>query len=124
VDAPVNERAGFSEAERVLDYPTPPTATEELQILLSTVDALLQSINAAADSELGRLRSETRNALVAAQAAVASYAAQVRTMDGTAGNGRALLDGYLRARPLAAIGLTACFVVAIGLLAGRSAARW
>lgn len=124
MDAPVNERAGFSEAERVLDYPTPPTATEELQILLSTVDALLQSINAAADSELGRLRSETRNALVAAQAAVASYAAQVRTMDGTAGNGRALLDGYLRARPLAAIGLTACFVVAIGLLAGRSAARW
>jgi len=123
MDALVNERAEFSEAERVLDYPTPPTATEDIQALLATVDALLQSINAAADSELGRLRAETRNALVAAQAAVASYAAQVRAMDGSTRNGRALLDGYLRARPLAAVGLTACFVVAVGLLARRSTAR-
>ena len=124
MDAPVNERAGFSEAESVLDYATPPTGTEDIEVLLSAVDALLQSIHAAADSELGRLRTETRNALIAAQAAVASYAAQVRAMDGSARGGRALLDSYLRARPLAAIGLTACFVVAIGLLAGRSAARW
>ena len=108
----------------MLDYPTPPNATEDIQVLLSTVDALLQSINAAADSELGRLRTETRNALIAAQAAVASYAAQARATDGLARNGRAHLDSYLRARPLAAIGLTACFIVAVGLLAARSAARW
>jgi ElaB/YqjD/DUF883 family membrane-anchored ribosome-binding protein len=123
VDAPVNGRAGFSGADRLLDFPLPPAAAEDIQVLLFTVDALLQSINAAADSELGRLRTETRNALVAAQAAVATYAAQARAMNG-GGGGRAHVDSYLRDRPWATIALTACFVVTVGLLAGRSAARW
>jgi ElaB/YqjD/DUF883 family membrane-anchored ribosome-binding protein len=124
VDAPVNGQAGFPEAERVLDYPTAPTAVEDMRVLLATVDELLQRINTPADSELGRLRTETRAALVAAQAAVATYAAQVRgKKKGYARASRARLDTYVRDRPGAIIGLTALVVLAIGFCAGRSAAK-
>ena len=68
-----------SAAVRVLDYPTEPATMEELQALLGAIEALLMQINAAEDSELGRLRSSGRQALAAAQAAIAPRVGRVRS---------------------------------------------
>jgi len=109
----------------VLDYPTTPAANEDVQVLMSTVDELLQQINTAADSELGRLRAQTRNALAAAKVTVAANASKVREgMGELTTDGVAYLDSYVRERPPVALGLTALFALAIGLWVGRSAARW
>lgn len=90
-----------------------------------TVDELLERINSAADSELGRLQTQTRSALAAARATVEANAARVRERMGEpATQGGAYLDSYVRKRPMATLGLTALFALAIGLWAGRSAARW
>ena len=92
---------------------------------MSTVDELLQRINTAADSELGRLGTQTRCALAVAKVTVAANAAKVR--EGTGGlttEGKAYVDSYVREQPLMALGLTALFALGIGLWVGRSAASW
>jgi len=125
VDALVIRPARLREVKRVLDYPTTPAANEDVQVLMSSVDELLQRINTAADSEVGRLRTQTRSALAAAKVAVAANASKVREgMGELTTEGGAYLETYVRERPLVALGLTALFALAIGLWVGRSAARW
>ena len=117
--------ARLREGERVLDYPVPRAANEDLQVLMSTVDELLQEINVTADSELGRLRAQTRNALAAATVTLAANEAKVREGKGElAREGGAYFGMYVRERPRVSLGLTALIALAIGLWAGRSAARW
>ena len=124
MDTAVSGRAGLSEVKRVLDYPTTAVPTEDLQVLMSTVDELLRRINAAADSELGRLGSQTRGALAAARMTVAANAAKVREEMGEfAKDGGACVE-YVRERPAVTLGLTALFALAIGLWVGRSTAKW
>ena len=92
---------------------------------MSTVDELLQQVNATADSELGQLRTQTRNALAAATVTMAANAAKVREgMGELATEGGAYFEKYVRERPRVTLGLTALFALAIGLWVGRSAARW
>jgi ElaB/YqjD/DUF883 family membrane-anchored ribosome-binding protein len=108
---------------RVLDYPTTPAVTEELRILISTVEDFLSGVHAATDSELGRLRARTVNALVRAKASVDSYAAQVREERAAARKTGTNVEVYVRGRPWVAVGLTALLVFPIGLYAGRSIAE-
>lgn len=107
---------------RVLDYPTPPSVTEELRILISTVEDFLSGVHAARDSELGRLRARTANALVRAKASVDRYGAQVREERAAARKTGTNLEVCVRERPWVAVGLTALLVFPIGLYAGRSIA--
>lgn len=121
----VSRAAELREVERVLDYPTAPYAGEDVHVLMSSVEELLQLISTAADSELGRLRTQTRDALAAARATVAANAAKVREgMGELTTEGGTYFDTYVRERPLTALGLTALLALAIGLWVGRSAARW
>jgi len=121
----VSRAEELREVERVLDYPTTPHAGEDVQALMSSVDELLHLISTAADSELSRLRTQTRDALAAARATVAANAEKVREgMGELTTEGGTYLDTFVRERPLAALGLTALFALAIGLWVGRSAARW
>lgn len=100
-----------SSAVRVPDYPTERSATEEIRTLIAAVEALLPQINAAADSEVDRLRRKARQALAAAQIAVAPRAACDKP--------------YGSARPWAAVGLTVLCALSVGLLAGRAVTeRW
>lgn len=125
VDALANHPARLHEVERLLDYPTTRAANEDVRVLMSTVEELLQLIDTAADSELGRLRNQTRNALAAARATVEANAAKVREGMGELATKRgAYFDSYVCQRPMATLGLTALFALAIGLWVGRSAARW
>jgi ElaB/YqjD/DUF883 family membrane-anchored ribosome-binding protein len=104
-------QAWGSGAVRVLDYPTERSATEEIQTLMAAVEALLPRIDAAADSEVGLLRSEARRALTAARIALASPATQDRPNS----SGRAW----------ATAGLTALLAFSAGLWAGRAVTeRW
>ena len=124
MDTAVSGYAELSELQRVLDYPTSPVATEDVQVLISTVDELLRRIDATADSELGRLGSQTRSALAAARMSVAANAAKVREeMGGLAKDGGAYVD-YVREQRLVTLGTTALFALAIGLWVGRSTAKW
>ena len=124
MDAAVDGCLGVAEVERVLDYPAARAATEDVQVLFSVVDRLVREIDAAADSELGKLRAEARNALAAAKAAEAADATEMREATGEP-NPRAAwpLYLYVRDRPWVALGLSAACGLAIGLWAARSAAR-
>jgi len=129
MDAPVrvSDSAEAEGVERVLDYPTPRATMEEVQTLIAMVDELLRRVDAAADSDLGRLRCRTERALAAASAAVnRRAAAQVRGEHGERDVREvgASASAYLRERPWAAFGVAALFVLVIGLWAGRSAAEW
>jgi ElaB/YqjD/DUF883 family membrane-anchored ribosome-binding protein len=104
------DQAWDSGAARVLDYPTKPSTTEEIQTLIAAVETLLPRIDAAADSEVARLRRNARQALAAAQAAVASRATHLKPKG--------------RERPWVTVGLTTLFAFSVGLWAGRSVAEW
>ena len=108
---------------RVLDYPTEPAAMEEVQTLLSAIEALLLQVDAAADSELGRLRSSSHQALAAAHAALASRAVQVsRHQEQFAGDAR--LGTRARNSVLSvSVLLSGLLVLSISLWAGRSLAE-
>ena len=112
------ELAEVGETGRVLDYPTTPVATEELQILIATVEHLLLRVHAAADSELGRMRARTANALARAKVSAARYAAQMREEGTTAKEGGRNVE--VRERAWIAAGFTALLALSIGLYAGRS----
>ena len=126
MDAPVrvSDSVEAEGVERVLDYPTPRATMEEVQTLIAMVDELLRRVDAAADSDLGRLRSRTQRALAAASAAVNRRAAAQVRGERDVREGGASASAYLRERPWAAFGVAALFVLVIGLWAGRSAMEW
>jgi ElaB/YqjD/DUF883 family membrane-anchored ribosome-binding protein len=112
-------------AVRVLDYPTEPAVLEELQTLLCTIEALLLQMNAVADSELGRLRSSSHQALAAAQAAIAARVVQLREpQEQLIGNGSARVRLPTRNSLLwVSVALTGLIALSISLWAGRSLAE-
>jgi ElaB/YqjD/DUF883 family membrane-anchored ribosome-binding protein len=124
MDAAVNGCLGLPEAQRVLDYPAARAASEDVQVFISVVERLLRRIDAAADSELAKLRAEARSAMAAAKAAVVADATVMREATGEL-NRRAAwhLPLYVRDQPLVALGLSAVFGLAIGFWAARSTSR-
>jgi len=82
MDAAVNGCLGLPEAQRVLDYPAARAASEDVQVFISVVERLLRRIDAAADSELAKLRAEARSAMAAAKAAVVADATVMREATG------------------------------------------
>jgi ElaB/YqjD/DUF883 family membrane-anchored ribosome-binding protein len=90
---------------------------EELRILISTVEDLIERLGTAADPELKRLRKQAEVATSNAKDAIGEGGAQVRDqLRSLAGQG----EEYVRRRPLASLGLMALGMLAIGLLTSRS----
>jgi ElaB/YqjD/DUF883 family membrane-anchored ribosome-binding protein len=120
--SPLVSLADGSWRAAVLDYPTAPRALEAVETLISSVEALLGRLPAA-DSQLGRLRSQAANALAAAKSAV--------TVAGNAANEslqRALprtasLQAYVGKWPRASVAMAATLGLALGLMAVRYTGR-
>jgi ElaB/YqjD/DUF883 family membrane-anchored ribosome-binding protein len=106
-------------AARILNERPQRVVNEELRILMSTVQDLVDRLGTAADPELKRLREQAEAALARARAAVGEGGAvlgeQARQL---AEQGQR----YVRRRPLTSLGLVAVSMLAIGLLTGRSMA--
>jgi ElaB/YqjD/DUF883 family membrane-anchored ribosome-binding protein len=114
-----------SAAVRVLDYPTEPATMEELQTLLGVIEALLLQINAGADSKLGRLHRSGRQALAAAQSAIAPRVGRVREeQEQIASDDDARVRAQARESLWAAVALTGLIVFSIGPWASRWLGRW
>jgi ElaB/YqjD/DUF883 family membrane-anchored ribosome-binding protein len=104
-------------AARVLHQHPARVANEELRILISTVEDLIERLGMAANPELKRLRKRAEAALANAKAAVADGGAQL----GDQAQKLAAQGGkYVRRRPWASVGLVALCMLAIGLWSGRS----
>ncbi len=102
----------------VRDYPTDPRATEAVETLISSVEELLCRFPAARDSEMGRVRSRTINALTVAKAVVAENF----PIEGPAGRppARSELEAWIVARPRAALAVAG----ALGLVIGFCSSWW
>ncbi len=107
------KRAQARHAAQVLNEHPGLVANEELRILMSTVEDLVDRLGTAADPELKRLRQQAQAALDEAKAAIAQSGTRLRDRAGEfAEQGRA----YVRARPWTSMGLVALGVLAIGIL--------
>lgn len=104
---------------RVLDYPTAPQSMESVEILICSVERLLGQLPAAADSELGQLRVQAKDALAAAKAAVARDAVRVTGKIGS------LPAAYIHPRinHWQALAVAAMVGLAVGVWTGRVAHR-
>ena len=92
-------------------------AYEEVRLLISAVEDLINRIGAAADPELRQLRTQTETALVAVKGAVAEGGGRVRDQaQAIAEQG----DAYVRERPWTSMGAVALLVLAVGVWAGRA----
>ena len=110
-------RAEAQRAAQVLNDQPARVATEEVRILMSTVEDLLERLRTAADPELKRLREQTEEALDSAKAVVTESGAQWLDQAGDlAERGGA----YLRERPWTSLGIAALCVLAVGVLTGRA----
>ncbi len=115
--AHVTHRRQTRRAARVLHRHPLQVANEELRILISTVEDLIERLGTAADPELKRLRKRADTALATAKAAVAERGAQLGDQ------ARELAEQgqeYVRRRPWPALGVVALCMLAIGLWSGRS----
>jgi ElaB/YqjD/DUF883 family membrane-anchored ribosome-binding protein len=92
---------------------------ESVEILICSVERLLGRLPAAADSELGRLRAQAKDALAAAKAAVASDAARVTGKIGPL----PAASTYPRVNDWQVLAVAAMVGLAIGVWAGRIAHR-
>jgi ElaB/YqjD/DUF883 family membrane-anchored ribosome-binding protein len=106
----------------VLDYPTAPRALEAVETLISSVEALLGRLPAA-DSQLGRLRTQATNALAAAKSAVAVAGNAANESLQGAPERAASLEGYVRQWPRVSVAMAATLGLALGLMAVRYAGR-
>jgi len=115
----VTSRRQERRAARILGERPLRVANEELRILMSTVQDLVDRLDTAANPELKRLRKQAAVALARASAAVGEDGAMLGEQ------ARQLAEQgqrYVRRRPLASLGLVAVGMLAIGLLTGRSMA--
>jgi ElaB/YqjD/DUF883 family membrane-anchored ribosome-binding protein len=104
-------------AARVLHQHPLRVANEELRILMSRVEDLVDRLGSAPDPELKRLRTRADAALTRAKAAIGKGGAQLGDQ------ARQLAEQaqeHVRRRPLTALGLVALSMLAIGLLSGRA----
>jgi ElaB/YqjD/DUF883 family membrane-anchored ribosome-binding protein len=109
-------RSQARRAARVLHQQPVQVASEELRILMSRVEDLVDRLGSDADPELKRLRKRAETALSNARTAVAEGGAQLTSqVRDIAAQGQA----YVRRQPLASVGLVALGMLAIGLWASR-----
>jgi len=109
-------RSQARRAARVLHQHPVQVASEELRILMSRVEDLVDRLGSDADPELKRLRKRAETALSNARTAVAEGGAQLTSqVRDIAAQGQA----YVRRQPLASVGLVALGMLAIGLWASR-----
>jgi ElaB/YqjD/DUF883 family membrane-anchored ribosome-binding protein len=107
------KRAQARRAAQIINEHPGLVANEELRILMSTVEDLVDRLGAAADPELKRLRKQAEAALGDAKAVIAQRGARLRDRAGEfAEHGRE----YVRARPWTSLGLVALGVLVIGVL--------
>jgi ElaB/YqjD/DUF883 family membrane-anchored ribosome-binding protein len=110
-------RSQARRAARVLHQQPVQVASEELRILMSRVEDLVDRLGSDADPELKRLRKRAETALSNARTAVAEGGAQLTSqVRDIAAQGQE----YVRRRPLASVGLVALGMLAIGLWASRT----
>jgi ElaB/YqjD/DUF883 family membrane-anchored ribosome-binding protein len=113
----VTSRREERKAARILNERPLRVANEELRILMSAVQDLVDRLDAAADPELKRLRKQAEAALARARAAIGEGGAQLgEQARQLAGHGQR----YVRRRPLTSLGVVALGMLAIGLLSGRA----
>ena len=104
-------------AARVLNERPLRVANEELRILISTVQDLVDRLETAADPELKRLREQAEAALGRAKAAIGEGGAQL----GEQARQLAVQgQQYVRRRPFTSVGVVALGMLAIGLVTGRA----
>ena len=115
--ARVTNRRQARRAARFINQQPLRVANEELRILISTVEDLVERLSTAADPELKRLRRQAETALASAKAAVgpSQLSDQAREL---AAQGQE----YVRSRPWTALGLVALCMLAVGVWTGRSLA--
>ena len=115
----VTSRRQERKAARILNDRPLRVANEELRILMSNVQDLVDRLDKAADPELKRLRRQAETALTRARAAIgeggAQFGEQARQL---AAQGQR----YVRRRPLTSLGVVALGMLAIGLVTGRTIA--
>ncbi len=112
-----SRRSQARRAARVLHQQPVQVVGEELRILISRVEDLVERLGKAADPELRRLRKQAEIALSNARAAIgeggSQFGERVRAL---AEHGQE----HVRRRPLTSLGLVALGMLAIGLLMSRS----
>ena len=110
-------RSQARRAARVVYQQPAQVASEELRILMGTVQDLIERLGTAADPELKRLRSKAEAALSKAKDAIGEGGATLRDqVRDIAGQGQE----YVRSRPWTALGVVALGMLAIGLLTSRA----
>src|SRR4029077_4889929 len=110
-------RSQARRAARVLHQQPVQVASEELRILMSRVEDLVDRLGSDPDPELKRLRKRAETALSNARPAVAEGGAQLTSqVRDIAAQGQA----YVRRQPLASVGLVALGMLVIGLWASRA----
>jgi len=110
-------RTQAQKAAKVLNEQPAVVATEEMRLLISTVEDLIESLATAADPELRRLRTQTEAAVSTAKSAIAEGGARIREQ------ARDLADqgeAYARAHPWTSFGFVALSALAVGLWTGRA----
>jgi len=92
-------------------------ASEELRILISRLEDLIQRLGSAAEPEVSRLRRQAESALADARAAIAGRGVQLADqVRAVAAQGQE----YARRRPVTSASLAALGLLAIGVLASRA----
>ena len=115
----VKSRREAHKAARVLNKRPLRVANEELRILMSTVQDLVDRLDTAADPELRRLRKQAEATLARAKAVIGEGGA---VLGEQAQQLAAQGQRYVRQRPLTSLGVVAFGMLAIGLLTGRAMA--
>ena len=113
----ITSRRQERKAARILNERPLRVANEELRILISTVQDLVDRLETAADPELKRLREQAEAALGRAKAAIGEGGAQLgEQAQQLAVQGQQ----YVRRRPFTSVGVVALGMLAIGLVTGRA----
>jgi ElaB/YqjD/DUF883 family membrane-anchored ribosome-binding protein len=113
--ARVTNRRQARRAAHLINQQPLRVANEELRILISNVEDLVEQLSTAADPELKRLRRQAQTALANAKAAVdrSHLGDQAREL---AEQGQE----YVRSRPWTALGFVALCMLAVGVWTGRA----
>lgn len=106
-------------AARVFNEHPLRVADEELRILMSTVQDLIERLATAADPELKRLRKQAEGTLAGARTALGESGPQpgdrARRLTGQG-------QAFVQRRPMTSVGIVALGMLAIGLVTGRALA--
>jgi|SRR5215469_13190979 len=111
-------RAQARHAAQILNRQPAAVLNEEIRILISRVEDLLQRLGTAADPELRRLRKQTEAALASVKATLAEGGAQLRDQAAELAERG---DAYVRERPWSSVGVAVLCALAIGWWIGRAA---